>query len=1012
LKDSSSVVTTKEYILSLAVTHARSLDPHKFDIQDVYTAVGNESSSWTEVVPRPQLKEQVLQHLSPPDDVLYTVVDKTFLQTDLQRTTVKQVIVTVQKEFPVSFSTETRKKIKKRLTDLMNKQVVPRVSVQPAAISRLVDGACTDKKSLQEADLSAPRKQDSETFVAADSESNRASSKLEDVKLVGATSMDGAASKLERVEQAKPCKILPEIKTRPAGTGLPIDQVAAAAKEVISSRAPEASISDEEDDLAFLLGEDKPVFSKSSKPTQQTDCSSTALLASSKTLKDLKQDPSSISMERPLTSRHQESVNAPSSVDIGESSSSRAPLLTEIQIFALAEKHARSLPSDKFEIKHVYAALKNVTGDDSWTAIAKRPQVREHVLQQLGPSVDTLYVVVDETFTQTDLQRTTVKQLVASVQTRFPIPFSLETRKKIKDRLTELMNKKVTPRVSTSGSANLSNPREHKQDSGWESKKKSEDIMVVDRSIPSQSTATENTVPRQQTKAAKTIPETKTRAEGIKPMGMSAQNEGPGATEQQKPVRRGRAAKLVDANESFSTATLPLASMPAPRRGRKRKTDCQLCSNCPCGHAATEAGARMSLLDLSQSDAAIEKALIRRLQKMEKSADHYENQTDAIRRTLKKHRREMWKKREQREGSEKSSRPSRFLPDSGELVQRMKGVKPSKPLPGQKVKSAQNKMFAFAPTFQPTLTQMFGGNANNEDDEQPKDETHAPLDMIFEAGGEAESSNPIPECGAVKNDEPAEHSDCEMGDEVDDLSPDDPVPFSRLECRDGSEHRDPSGPEPTNRSLWVSMLTGNYDSSWDRIFTDPGEDDGDSVMDDLIGLLDEDSRHDEISNSQSSAMEMPMLSQRGQRLAENIVNQVTDDPKSLSALNQDCPMWRENVLYTLRQRDGADVNDALSKVQDAKTKLLEAKAAMSQAFERKAAVLNFFENAMQESLARFEASQQDAATTEGFMPSQETVAQDTPSSPRRQSFASEVPTDCEMDSPMSIASRETIIVAN
>jgi hypothetical protein len=56
-------------------------------------------------------------------------------------TSVKQVIESAQEKFPTPFSMDTRAKIKQRLTDVINKAVVPGVRVQPAATSRPVDGA-------------------------------------------------------------------------------------------------------------------------------------------------------------------------------------------------------------------------------------------------------------------------------------------------------------------------------------------------------------------------------------------------------------------------------------------------------------------------------------------------------------------------------------------------------------------------------------------------------------------------------------------------------------------------------------------------------------------------------------------------------------------------------------------------------------------------------------------------------------------------------------------------------
>jgi hypothetical protein len=90
---------------------------------------------------------------------------------------------------------------------------------------------------------------------------------------------------------------------------------------------------------------------------------------------------------------------------------------------------------------------------------------------------------------------------------------------------------------------------------------------------------------------------------------------------------------------------------PAPRdakpRKRTRKTACALCKTCPCQKVqAQDDVVTLDMTAFSRSGVAMEKALIRRIQKLEKSAENLEEQTEMVRRKLKSHRRTIWKQKE------------------------------------------------------------------------------------------------------------------------------------------------------------------------------------------------------------------------------------------------------------------------------------------------------------------------------------------------------------------------------
>eukprot|EP00980_Cylindrotheca_fusiformis_P009597 scaffold2123_cov96-Cylindrotheca_fusiformis.AAC.10 len=99
-------------------------------------------------------------------------------------------------------------------------------------------------------------------------------------------------------------------------------------------------------------------------------------------------------------------------------------------------------------------------------------------------------------------------------------------------------------------------------------------------------------------------------------------------------------------NSKKRTGRAP-AKTAAPRKRGYKKGTCALCTTCPCQKPRGGDDETTTLSDshwkatFSRSDVAMEKALIRRLQKMEKSAENLEGQTDLVRRKLKKHRRQV-----------------------------------------------------------------------------------------------------------------------------------------------------------------------------------------------------------------------------------------------------------------------------------------------------------------------------------------------------------------------------------
>jgi hypothetical protein len=466
------------------------------------------------------------------------------------------------------------------------------------------------------------------------------------------------------------------------------------------------------------------------------------------------------------------------------------------------------------------------------------------------------------------------------------------------------------------------------------------------------------------------------------------------APERKKRGRPSRPAVNTAIAPTNNNSDIPPAKAPrkaAPTRARKRaRGSCSLCSNCPCTNDTAECNA-FDAMGTAQSDAAQEKDLMKRLLKLEKTAERYEDQTDAVRRKLKKHRRDMWRKHEAAMQVDNTGWPeqSRFLPDVKELEQRLDGRGAKARVSPATVQNVQSKMFSFAQNFQPTLTQMFGGGGKKDTETETTEDANLDtfeslnLETIEEEpeglqvedfDGEAASKI----CLAMD----AEEASMMASDEEDDEGSEGvEVDAHRIEWKDGAENSGQTSPVVSGPSIWRSLMTGGVECTWDRLF-DEELDDESAGIDHLLGMLDDPKNAESVSKSPTvqaaCPVEMEMLSQRGQLLAEEILSRIESDKEKVEILEAACPSWKENIIFALFQQESEDVHEALERVKRSKAKLLRVKQEIMASAQRQEAVLNVFEDALRTSLSRVQGSNEDddADGNDGFFPTQ------APESPR------------------------------
>jgi hypothetical protein len=170
-------------------------------------------------------------------------------------------------------------------------------------------------------------------------------------------------------------------------------------------------------------------------------------------------------------------------------------------------------------------------------------------------------------------------------------------------------------------------------------------------------------------------------------------------------------------------------------------------------------------------------------------------------------------------------------------------------------------------------------------------------------------------------------------------------------------------------SLWGKMLRGNFRCTWDRLFDEPCETEN-VAIESLLNYLEDYSTLDateEVGGTESPAVDRSMLSQRGQMLADEVVDRIERDKCMVKILEEACPRWKENVAYVMFQNEVEDVRRAMEQVQESKNKLLRVKHELLHAVSKKETVLSVFEDCLTQSLRRFEETE---AVQEGFLLSQ------------------------------------------
>lgn len=346
---------------------------------------------------------------------------------------------------------------------------------------------------------------------------------------------------------------------------------------------------------------------------------------------------------------------------------------------------------------------------------------------------------------------------------------------------------------------------------------------------------------------------------------------------------------------------------------------CALCQKCPCRNQQLSSTVA-SVGELNPTNGAIEKALIKRLAKMETVADQYEEQTEMVRRKLKKHRRDMWKKREDllQRATKKiaEKRGGYFLPDAEELDGHFATRKRRKHRPESAAKATSKLFNTKLPANQTTLTQMVNPEKPSMDEDSVPSEVSCKDDAL---------ESDIDEDSTVADDE-AELTELD-------------VPVQRLF-------------PVTNQSkcLWHGVQVGSYSTTWDNLFNEDLCEDDEGV-EQLLGMMTS-SPTKQQPQTRSQQTSPSALSVRAQQLTEEITEQTLSDKTNLVAIENLCPQWKENVVFAMAQREATDISHAIDNVREEQDRLGVIRDKFMEALDKRTALLQFYQKTLEISASR------------------------------------------------------------
>jgi len=171
--------------------------------------------------------------------------------------------------------------------------------------------------------------------------------------------------------------------------------------------------------------------------------------------------------------------------------------------------------------------------------------------------------------------------------------------------------------------------------------------------------------------------------------------------------------------------------------------------------------------------------------------------------------------------------------------------------------------------------------------------------------------------------------------------------------------------ESNNMNEQKEKLIPLWDDLFDSVSGKNGDDksgtDTEGGLNDLLCLFDSatpdpNRNDDDIQSIESSnderRVDASLLSQGAQGVAADVISSIKSRTQMVATLEHSYPNWKENIYFSLMQKDSSDLKDALDNVQQSRMRLQALKEQMLKALEGRDAALEVFETALKTSLDR------------------------------------------------------------
>jgi len=421
------------------------------------------------------------------------------------------------------------------------------------------------------------------------------------------------------------------------------------------------------------------------------------------------------------------------------------------------------------------------------------------------------------------------------------------------------------------------------------------------------------------------------------------------AQKKKKPARR-KPAATKSKSEFNDTADESAIGM----QKHTRKKLCTACASCKCQSRDGSATSpqKLSSLSLSGSDARVEQTLKNRMLKIERNIAWSESQRHECARELKRHRGALQKKFSKTEAN--TYKRQQFLADA-QVTEEMAQAFATARVDRKEVKQIRNRVFGKRASLskkepQPTLTQMFGGG-NERDEDRSDDDLSAKEDNQSCSSGdissEEESSRADDHHDSLSfwNSEPIHATDQFIGSMTQ-------FDEATTRFKDKQVHSTAAWAKATAKMIKIEAASQSCE-----------EEEGIDALVELFDLSpkkksDSIGSHDEECDD---SFLKSQLSQSGARAAQDITEEISKDESKLVAIERTCPHWKENVEYSFRRKDSEGLENALNQVKKERRRLEDARDRILQAFLERSSTLEVYEKAIEGSLKRLAEKEYDNA---------------------------------------------------